>query len=477
MDGTQRPSRLVRVRRRLVSPHIWGLLLALIVLAVGSVAPVPGVRTDVQRVLAVFLFSVVLWLAKPVPLTIASVTSVCLLFLTGITDSFAEAAAGFASRLVFFLFLLLLLGSAISNVGLADRLAGQLVATASTPRRSYWLLSANILTLAFVMPSGIARTVTFLPIVERLSDRFDCSTDSNFPRASLLVLGQLNPIASLALMTGGGMAILSSEIIRASGEPITWLGWAVHMTPPIVAVYILTTLTIERLYPVDDNARSGPETVSEETNSQGEFLNHQQRVVAGLLVLTILGWVVGSLTGVPTILPPLLAVLVLALPGVKILSSEDVKQLNWGILFLFGAMLSLISVMRDIGAIAFVVDQLLAVVPIGTYSIPIAVAVLLTIILTLRVFFSTASACLAIVLPIVLSLASALGIDGRYLALSVVIVVGSATLLPFHMPPALIVTERGPVTNRDVFVVGVITLAYAVAVIALSWTVYWPLVP
>ncbi|MFC7044780.1 SLC13 family permease [Halobacteriaceae archaeon GCM10025711] len=158
-----------------------------------------------------------------------------------------------------------------------------------------------------------------------------------------------------------------------------------------------------------------------------------------------------------------------------VIDADDVKQVSWGVLLLFGAMLSLIEILNETGAIAWVVDQLLTAVPLRTLPTPAGVAVLLGAVIFIRLFFSTASACLAVSLPIVLATADPLGVSPLLAALAVVILVGSTSVLPFHMPPVLIVAERGPVGTRDVFTVGLSTLVAALVAIVLAWTFYWPM--
>lgn len=466
-----------------------GLVGGLLLVAVGVSLPL-GIEYRAQAAIAVFLFAIVLWLAKPFPLSVVSVLSITLLVVLGVTDTFAQAAAGFATRLVFFMFLLLVLGGSISKVGIDAYVASRLLGGSSTPRRSFWYLSRDILVLSLFMPSGIARTVTFVPIVEQLRERYGLAPSDSFQLSSFLLLGQLNPVASLMIMTGGGMAILSSEIIRTT-TPISWLKWFLFMTPPVVLVYVLGTFTITRLHPIDDETQpteverptaemNGDERSAEPVDlADGDepTLTRDQRIVAGVMGATILFWAVGSLVGISSIVPPLVAVCVLAAPGVGIVTAADIRAINWEVILLFGGVFSLTKVLESSGAIGVVVDALLTLVPIQLLSTPAAIATILGFVFVVRLFFSTASACLAATLPVILGLAPVVGVDPLALALSAVIIAGSTTLLPFHLPTVLIITESHETpTTTDVFVVGVANFVYATIAIALAWTVYWPLV-
>lgn len=466
------------MRPFLPSVRSFGLLLALVVLIVGVLSPAPGRMTqEIQLVLTVFFFALILWLTKAIPYALSSVLSVTLLFTLGITDTFEEAVIGYASTLVFFLFVLLLLGNTISKVKLDERVAKRLLSSQSTPRRTIRSLASNLLVLSFLMPSAMARTVTFIPVVRRLTTAYGLGQNSKFTRSSFILLGHVNPIASMALMTGGGMAIITSEIINSSIRTITWVEWGIAMIPPTLALYCLSAISAERIYGVNDTVTvdqdgDGLQLAEEETPQ----LTRDQRIVGVVMIGAILGWVIGSFIGLPTIVPAVGAVAILALPGIDIITADDIRDVSWGVLFLIGAMFSILNVMETSGTLVYVVDGITQYVPFSSLPTWQAVTSLLVLAVCIRVFFSTASAAIVIVLPIILEFGEITGTNPLYLALSVLIIIGSTTFLPFNTSAVLISFDRGPLTNREVVGFGFVTMCLSTVVIVLSWLFYWPLV-
>ena len=458
-------------------PEIGGLAVAALLL-VGCLAgpTLPGISAAVQRVLAVFLIALVLWLTEPVPYVVSSVLSVTLLFALGVVDSFAAAASGYASRLVFFLLLLLLLSNCISSVGLDRRVAQRLLAGDHTPRQTHRSLAAHILLLAVLVPSAMARAVTFIPIVKRLVDAYGLADGSGFERGGFLLLGHVNPIASMALMTGGGMALVTSGILATSVRPLSWVEWAVLMVPPTVALYALTAAAAGLLNGVDAESTVDPGASGIADASTDGELTREQGLVAAVMAGTVLAWVVGSFAGLPEILPAVAAVTVLALPGVDVIDADDVKGLSWGVLFLIGATLSILDALEATRTIALVVDLLARFVPFEAFSHWQLVGLLLGFAVAVRVLFSTGSAAIVVILPIVLRFAETFGVTRLYLGLAVLLVVGSTTILPFNTTAVLVSLDRGPLTNRDVTLFGLVTMGLSLVVVALSWLFYWPLV-
>ncbi|NGM71301.1 SLC13 family permease [Natronolimnobius sp. AArcel1] len=461
-----------------------GTLVSLVILVIGVMAPpMVGLEREMQLVLTVFLLTIVLWVTKPVPFTISSVLAMSLLFALGITDSFDAAVSGFASELVFFLFLLILLGNTVSKTGLDERAAQQILSKESTPRKTVRSLSANLFGLSFFMPSAVARTVTFIPLVKGIADRFGLGQGSNFEKSSFFILGHVNPIASMALMTGGGMAIITSEVIRSSVRDITWVEWAIYMIPPVAVLYTLGAIAAVRLYPINDTTTitdTGQlDDESRIAQSEGygtEPLSRNERIVALVMGGTVVAWIVGSFLGIPTILPAVAAVVLLALPNIGIITSEDVHSMSWGILFVIGAMFSILDVMETTGTLTFIVDAMTNLIPFATMTTWQVVAILLAIAVIMRTFFSTASAAITVVLPIVLEFGGVLGVNRFYLALSILLVVASTTFLPFNTTSVLVSFDQGPLNLREVFVFGCLTMLFALVIIPLTWLFYWPLV-
>jgi anion transporter len=467
------------VTRATVEPRpsqVVGLAGAAALLGVGVLGPPLGaVGRTVQVVLAVFAATLVLWITKPVPYTVSSLLCVVSLYALGVTDSFAAAVSGFASTLVFFFVVLLLVGRSVANVGLDEWAASRLISASATPRGSVARLAGMLLLLAFVLPSGLARGVTFMPVIDRINASYGASDGSQFRRLAYYVVGHLNPVASLALMTGGGMAIATAELINASVRPITWVEWALYMAPTATLLFACCAVAGVLLYDVDavldgGDAPDGAPTPDDPTPAA---LTREQKLVLGTLGGAICLWIVGSFTGVPTLVPAVLVVVVFSLPGVGVVDAGDVSDINWGIVFLVGAMLSLLEVMRDVGAFDLLVEALSVAVPHGASPV-VVVGVVFGIAVLVRGTFSSVSASFVVLFPIVLEALSGLGLTPLYVSFALTTILMSATFLPFNNPVVLVAYERGPLDAREVFGLGMVTLAVGVLVVAFGWAVYWP---
>ncbi|PAU85098.1 sodium:sulfate symporter [Halorubrum salipaludis] len=487
---------------------VAGIWVSIAVLVGGALAPpLGGLEREMQLVLAVFLFALVLWLTEAVPYVVSSTAASVLLFALDLVPTFGDAVSGFASTLVFFLLLLLLLGGAISEVGLGKVVAGRMLSTRSTPRTSVRSLAAHMFGLSLLMPSAVARTVTFIPVVNRMTDAYGLPDDGTFRKACFIVLGHINPIGSMMLMTGGGMAIITSQLINESVRTVTWVQWAVYMIPPMILLFWLSTVSALVVYGVDDdltlesngsdgdagngehaerdgddalNATGGDDALDAngigDRSGGGVTLTRDQRIVSVVMLGAVVAWIAGSFVGLPTIVPAAAAVAVLSVPGVGIVDRDLIADVSWGILFLIGAMFSILDAMETTGTLDYVVETLIEVVPFAAMAPWLVIGTLLALAVFIRSWFSTASAAIVVALPIIMEFATVLGLNRLYLALSVLIAVGSTTFFPFNTTSVLLSYDKGPLGLREVLVFGLVTMVHGVVVIALSWLFYWPLV-
>ena len=472
VDAMQSTSAVSRLRGAVDRRHL-GLLLAVGQLILWlTVFDVQGLSRTDHAVLGVFLLAVILWLSEALAYTVTSIIAVTLLFALGVTDSFAEAVSGFASTLVFFLILLMLLGNSISAVGLDDRAARRLLSGRSTPAMTIRSLATNVFGLSFLMPSAVARAVTFMPIVETMTEAYHLDEASRFRRASYIIIGHINPLASMAIMTGGGMSIISSQIMTTQITPISWLTWAIVMLPPVTVLYLGAALSVGLVYPADDTIVTDE---LEEADAQAA-LSRDERLVLAVMAGAVGLWVIGSFTGMPTILPAVLAVAILAAPGIGIITEDDVRSISWGVLFVIGAMFSILEVMQTEGTLVFVVERITEVLPFATMSTWQVVATLLLVTAVVRTMFSTASAAVIIILPIMIEFAESLALDPLFMGFSVMFLIGATTFLPFNTTAVLLSHDRGPLSISEVFRFGMVTAVLAVAVLIIAWVGYWPLV-
>jgi len=106
-------------------------------------------------------------------------------------------------------------------------------------------------------------------------------------------------------------------------------------------------------------------------------------------------------------------------------------------------MFSILDAMEATGTLDYVVETLIAVVPFGAMAPWLVIATLLALAVFIRLWFSTASAAIVVTPCRSSPGCERLGLNELYLALSVLIVVGSTTFFPFNTTSVLLSYDKG----------------------------------
>jgi solute carrier family 13 (sodium-dependent dicarboxylate transporter), member 2/3/5 len=394
----------------------------------------PGLGHAGQAVLGVALAGVALWASEAVPLGLAAVF---ILVLLGTTPSSPGSTTfgGFAAPVVFYLIGAVALGSAVQSTGLADRIARFLVRSAGgSPTRLYVQMLGSLPCLAFLMPSAITRNAVLVPAYRDTLSVMGIDQSDRTGRALMLALGILNPLASSAILTGGVTSMTASAII---GD-LSWLRWFAQMAVPYYALILFGGLALRLIV----GRFEGRRDMNEEA-SPAAPLSREELTTVVVLVLVSLLWLTDFLHGLSPAIPALVGALLLCCPRLGVLHWKDFEgRLSWGLVLTVGASLSLSQAMLSAGTINWIGDEF---VHLFAGASPPPVALLIGIIVVaamIHLAITNLAACVALLVPITMTIAHAAGINPIVCALIVTIVTDSVILYPVQTASNLIAYER-----------------------------------
>lgn len=195
-------------------------------------------------------------------------------------------------------------------------------------------------------------------------------------------------------------------------------------------------------------------------------------ITPGVLAATPWGgaaWVKGWQARLPEPAVPLLGALVLfALPASdrgreRILDVSAFKRVDWSTILLFGGGLSLGGMMFESGLARALGEGIFRLMPAGgTFGVVLAAALMAVLVSELT--SNTASASL--VVPVVLALAQAAGVDPVKPALAATVGCSFGFMLPVSTPPNALVYATGRVTMREMIANGVLLDAAGILLVA-----------
>jgi sodium-dependent dicarboxylate transporter 2/3/5 len=452
------------------------------------VAPIP-LEPRAHRTLAILVAAAGLWMTEALPIPVTALLIPVLGITLGVVDAKA-AFAGFGDPIVFLFFGTFLLTDAAARHGLTERLA-RAVLGSRWVRGSPVRMTAAIASLGCGISAWVNNTATtalLLPLglaAERFGSRALLS-------GVLLLCAYAPSLGGLATPVGTAPNLIGLRLLEehAGGRP-SFAAWAATFAPlAIVSTALATAFLIARGRWRRGRSDAIPPIATASTALDRPW-SLAERTLVPLYVVVILLWITPGilaatpLAGAPWVgawqvrLPepavPLvgaLALFVLPHGGPdrgRILDVGALRRVDWGTLLLFGGGLSLGNMMFDSGLARALGEAIFHRMPIPGLAGIVLAAVVMAIVVS-ELTSNTASASL--VVPIVLALAQAAGVDPVKPALAATIACSFGFMLPVSTPPNALVYSTGRVTIREMVAAGVL-LDLGGALLVWAWVMFF----
>lgn len=418
--------------------------------------------------LTLFVLIGSLWMTQALHLTVTALLVPLLASLAGVLSP-REALASFAHPVIFLFLGGFALAAALIRHGLDRWLAVAVLRLAGGhPPTAIGLLFALTAGLSMWI-SNTATAAMMLPLaLGLLRDGSKPDGAAYGPREQAFVLLGLAYSASI-----GGIGTLVGSppnAIAAAQAGISFAGW-LRMGLPLVAV--LLPLMVLTLYLLLRPVLAGRFEVQP---LQIEW-TRGRIVTLVIFAVTVAGWVVSAplarALGIGGEFDTLVALGAIALLcGTGTLGWQDIERdTRWSVLLLFGGGLALSQVMDSSGASRFLADQVVSLLH-GAPPLVLMLAVVAFVVLLTELVSNTASA--ALLVPIFLSVAGALGLPPVALAAAIAVAASCAFMLPVATPPNAIVFASGQVPQATMMRCGlVLNVVCTVVIAAMMYGMYW----
>ena len=181
--------------------------------------------------------------------------------------------------------------------------------------------------------------------------------------------------------------------------------------------------------------------------------------VAGIFVLTCVGWFTTKMHGLSTGTVSLVPIILLF--GLHFLERADFRNLSWDILFMLGGGLSLGVGLQESG----LADAIVTAIP----AQPLLSFVLFVVLALVMTTFMSNTATANLLIPIAISL----GGEHQELVLAVALMCSSAMALPVSTPPNAIAFGSGLLRVRDMILPGLLLSFAGLLLVLLVGPLYW----
>src|SRR5476651_225288 len=445
--------------------EIW-LAAALLCYLAGRLAPpLFGLTAHGQAVLGVTAAGTFLWISEAIPLGATALLVVVLLAINP-GMQLSGALSGFTSEITFFLIGATAIGTAVEASGLAARAARFLALSArGNPARLYTQMILALPALAFLVPSAITRNAILIPAYREALDGMGVAKDGRVGRALMLALGMLNPLASSALLTGGIASIAAATLLGG----FSWLGWFSLMAVPYYALILLGGLYLRIMVGKFESGRE------DHASPPATPLSSVEGRTLAVLALTAALWLSDSWHHLSPAIPALIAALILLCPPFGVITWKTFEaKLSWGLILTVGASISLARAMVESGAAAWL-GKLFVMQLASVTTSPLVVLVLLVVaVAAVHLAITNLAACLALLIPIAVTIAQAAHLNPLVCGLVVTLAVDAVILYPVQTASNLLAYESGYFDTADVRRLGAGMLVLTILVVLLV-VPYWSL--
>ncbi len=424
-----------------------------------------GLSDEGYRALIIFLLAVTLWVTNLLPLSITSLLVMGLLASYKVMDS-KSIYSFFGNTSLFFIIGAFIISAGVQTSGLSKRVAHLVVKRFGT---SPFALVVTIFTLSsglsHLMPEHGVAALMF-PIVLEIIGASKIKKGSAYGGILFFAMAWGCIIGGVVTFLGGARNPLAIGILEEmTGETISMLRWIIAAAPPM---YLLSFLVLAYFGFVIK--REPDLTIDVSDLKKLEKISFREIKAGVILVITIIMWVFFNqkmgIASTALISASLYFVL-------NVISWDEAnREINWGVIFMYGGAIAMGSALDKLGVLKWFVDSFLIYLPMNK---PFLVGLLAISSMLLTNLMSNA-AVIVILLPVAINLAKIVGLPPEFVTMAVAIPAGLAYILPMSTPAMAIIFGSGYVDSKQAIRRGFVLNIVSWLVFWVAAIYYWPLI-
>ena len=441
---------------------------------------IEGLTVVQQRIIAIFVMAVMLWLTEAIPAWATSVVIIFVLLFFASDSAFkimqgSEAEMGqlldyqgvmacFADPTIILFLGGFVLAIAATKSGLDAKMARLLIAPFGK-RSEHVLLGFMLITGIFSM--FISNTATAAMMLTFLTPVFKALPPDGKGRVALTMARPIGAnLGGMGTPIGTPPNAFAYKVLndpQGLNMGIGFGDWMLIMAPMVILMLIVAWFILLKMFPFSQK------TIEIKIESHVKS-NWRTAVVAATFILTIILWVFGKQLGVNANTVAMLPIAVFAFTGV--ITANDLKDIDWSVIWMVAGGFALGLAMNGTGLAEVAVKS----IPFGEFN-PLVIMVISGLVCFALSNFISNTATAALLIPILSVVCAGMGdklaeIGGTSTILIGVAVAASCAMsLPISTPPNAIAYSTGLIQQTDMVkagaTIGVISIliGYSVLVI------------
>ena len=433
-----------------------------------------------QRVIALFVFAALMWIFEIIPNWTTSLLVIVISLLTvsdkglgffcdpkfGQLVSFKSIMASFADPVVMLFMGGFVLAIMAEKYGLDVTMGRALLSIFGTKPRIVLLGFLIVISIFSMFMSNTATAAMMLAFLAPVLGTLPSDDKGKIGLAlSIPVAANLGGIGTPIGTPPNATAV---RFLSEANAEISFGEWMLHMIPYVVVMILVAWVLLQLFFPFKT------EKLVLEIPENKKEKSWKSTVVWITFIGTILLWMTESITKINSNIVALIPLGVLTACG--IFTKEDIKQINWSVLWLVAGGFALGTCLQGTGLAKVLINA----IPFGSMSVVLVLVVAGLVCYFLSNFISN-SATAALLIPILIVVAEgmadpeaannaqfiALG-GSRAMIVFIAVCASIAMLFPISTPPNAIAASTGLVETKDMAKVGIL-----IGVIGFVFGFFW----
>jgi len=418
-----------------------------------------------QRVIAIFVFTAMMWILEVIPTWTTSVVAIVAILLTtsnkglgfliskenvGLLTNYRDVMAAFADPVIMLFLGGFVLAFAATKVGLDVQLAKVMLKPFGKNPKFVLLgllLVIGIFSMFMSNTATAAMMLTFLtPVLATLPK------DGGGRISLALAIPIAANLGGMGTPIGTPPNAIALGALQDAGYGITFVGWMLRMVPYVIIMLLIAWVLLMKMFPF--------KAKSIELKIEGEPVKvtpFQKYVVWFTFALTIILWIGEEWIGVNSNVVAMIPFAVFSATG--ILKARHLEHINWAVLWMVAGGFALGTALNQTGLAA----TLIKTIPFASWNAILVMLVGGFICYFLSNFISN-SAAANLVVPILIVVGKAMSGNPAFesvggvpaMIIGIAISASLAMCLPVSTPPNALAHSTGMITTRQMATVGII---------------------
>ena len=418
-----------------------------------------------QRVIAIFVFTAMMWILEVIPTWTTSVVAIVSILLTtsnkglgfliakenvGALTNYKDIMAAFADPVIMLFLGGFVLAFAATKVGLDVQLAKVMLKPFGTNPKTVLL---GVLLVIGVFSMFMSNTATAAMMLTFLTPVLATLPKDGGGRISLaLAIPIAANIGGMGTPIGTPPNAIALGALQEAGYAITFAGWMLRMVPYVILMLVIAWVLLMKLYPF--------KAKSIELKIEGQEIKttpFQKYVVWVTFALTIILWIGEQWFKINSNIVAMIPFAVFSATG--IMKAKHLEHINWAVLWMVAGGFALGTALNQTG----LASTLIKTIPFASWNALVVMLVGGFICYFLSNFISN-SASANLVVPILIVVGKAMAGNPSFEALGgvpamiigVAICASLAMCLPVSTPPNALAHSTGMITTKQMATVGIV---------------------